>query len=145
MRRLVAVLLTAWLCATLFADNGSTGTPSGADGSAGAETGGEHGAQQPEPAPYEQDEFPPFLHAVRRFEIITLGSFPVTAVFSYLVYGFVRYAASDFEPDYSPIGSTNPVPYAQEEHIGVLAVAGSAALLIALVDFIIGEVRGEPE
>ena len=135
-------MLAFCLCSSLYADNGSGGTP-GNEGSSGAEEGA--GVDQHEPDPYEEDEFHPFLHGVRRFEIVALGSFPVSAVFSYLVYGFVRYAASGFEEDYSPIGSANPAPYAEEEHVGVLVVAGSVSLLIALVDLIIGEVREAPE
>ena len=38
------------------------------------------------PAPYEKEEFPDFLHDLRRFEIITLGSLPFVTLDTSLAY-----------------------------------------------------------
>jgi hypothetical protein len=94
-----------------------------------------------EPEPYTEEEFPEWMHNLRRFEIITLGTLPFTFLATFLVYDFIRYATSGFDRDYALFGSTNPVPYTTEEKIGVVIAACSTSVLIALVDFFIGKAR----
>ena len=94
-----------------------------------------------EPEPYTEEEFPQWAHNLRRFEIITLGTLPITFLATFLVYDLIRYTSSGFDSDYALLGSPNPVPYSTEEKIGVVVAACSASLLIALMDFIIGKAR----
>ncbi len=98
-------------------------------------------ADPKEPEPYAEEEFPDWMHTVRRFEIISLGTLPFTFLATFLVYDFVRYANSGFNPDFALFGSTNPVPYATGEKVGVVVAACSVSILIALADYLIGKAR----
>ena len=94
-----------------------------------------------EPVPYTDEEFADWLHDLRRFEIITFGSLPFTFLVSFMVYDLARYAGSGYEPAYRPFSNPNPIPYTDEEKIGVVLAACSVSVLIALADFIIGRIR----
>lgn len=43
------------------------------------------------PVPYEEDEFPQWLWSLRRFEIIAIGSFPLTYLLTLIVYDLVKF------------------------------------------------------
>jgi hypothetical protein len=120
-RRLIAISLSL-LCLFAFSTHAESADPK-------------------EPEPYTEEEFPEWMHGVRRFEIITLGTLPFTFLATFLVYDFVRYANSGFNSDYALFGSTNPVPYTTGEKVGVVVAACSVSLLIALADYLIGKAR----
>ncbi len=94
-----------------------------------------------EPEPYTEEEFPDWMHRLRRFEIIALGTLPFTFLATFLVFDIVRYANSGGDPDYALFGSTNPVPYTTGEKIGVVVAACSVSFLIAFADYLIGRAR----
>ena len=147
------IMLLVFTCSSMLLSaqesEAASGTPSeGTTGTGQTESGSEAESESVEehiPEPYADDEFVLPLQDIRRFEIITLGSFPITAILSYLVYGLVRYAVHGFAVDYAPIGSATTVPYTLEENLGVMAVAGSSAIVIAVIDFIIGVARREEQ
>lgn len=109
------------------------------------------GAQQAdagdsEPEEYKEEEFSPFLRNLRRAEIVTLGSFPITLFLTLEAFDIYRYIDNSGEPDqyrYTPwpFRSANPAPYAPPEIMGILVTAASASLLIAVADYIIGRAK----
>jgi hypothetical protein len=95
------------------------------------------------PAPYEKEEFPEWMHVVRRAEIVLIGSIPITLFFSKMGYQLVRYGINDFNPDYLPelFGNHNPIPLTEKEKRGILISTIIASGVVALTDFILGEVE----
>jgi len=96
----------------------------------------EDGEQEPEP--YTEEEFPDWLEALRRAEIIAFGSLPFTFAFSFLAYDVFRYIYHGFDQSYLPIGSPNPEPYTATENLGVVLAAGAGSIIIAVVDALLG-------
>ncbi|MFP4509264.1 MAG: hypothetical protein ACOC4I_00105 [Spirochaetota bacterium] len=95
-----------------------------------------------EPVPYEREEFPQLLRDMRRFEIVTLGSLPLTMLFTSLLYRTYRIAASDTD-----ISWAETRPTLQSERNTVLGFALSASTIVGLADYLLGlrERRSEPE
>ena len=85
------------------------------------------------PVPYNKDEFPGWLRDIRRAEVITIGAFPITLLFSSLGYQLYR----------SITGVT--VPITQQEQIGVLLGGVGLAATVALLDFILGKIQPPPK
>lgn len=84
------------------------------------------------PEEYDPEEFPLWAHDLRRYEVIAIGSYPITFFATSLIYDFSIYAANDFSPEYS-MGSQR-----SGSDIGI--IVGSAAcvsLVIATIDLII--------
>jgi len=84
------------------------------------------------PEDYSPEEFSRWAHDLRRYEVIAIGSYPITFFASSLIYDFSIYAANDFNPGYS-MGS-------QRDAGDIGIIVGSAAcisLVIATVDLII--------
>jgi hypothetical protein len=99
------------------------------------------GDSEHEPVPYTEEEFPDWLKALRRGEIIALGSLPLTFAFSFIIYDIARYVYHGFDSNYLPIASPSPVPYEQAETIGVLIAAGTASVILAVIDGLIGRAQ----
>ena len=96
-----------------------------------------------EPEEYEAEEFSPFLHNLRRAEIIMLGSFPITLFLALEVFDIYRYIDNFGEPDsyrYTPwpIRSPEAAPYSSGQITGILVSAISTSVLIAVADYLIG-------
>lgn len=99
-----------------------------------------------EPAPYERSEFPEWAHALRRAEVVAIGSLPLTLFGVQLVYGFARYAAHGFQDSGSspatPADVPAPFPFGpigggdltDTEEIGIIIGAVALSLTIALID-----------
>jgi hypothetical protein len=84
------------------------------------------------PEEYDPEEFPMWAHDLRRYEVIAIGSYPITFFATSLIYDFSVFASSGFDPSYS-MGSQR-----DSQDIGI--IVGSAAavsLIIATVDLII--------
>ena len=84
------------------------------------------------PEEYDPEEFPLWAHDLRRYEVVAIGTYPITFFATSLIYDFSTYAANDFNPAYS-MGS-------QRDGHDIAIIVGSAAcvsLLIATVDLII--------
>lgn len=95
-----------------------------------------------DPVPYEPEEFPQFLRDARRFEIVTLGSVPLTMLFTSLLYRTYRITTSDTE-----ISWAETRPSLQSERNTVLGFALSASVVVGIVDYVLGlrERRNQPE
>lgn len=84
------------------------------------------------PEDYDPEEFPLWAHDLRRYEVIAIGSYPITFFASSLVYDFSMYASHDFNPAYS-MGS-------QRDGRDIGIIVGSAvcvSLVLATVDLFI--------
>ncbi len=84
------------------------------------------------PEDYSPEEFPLWAYDLRRYEVIAIGTYPITFFASSLIYDFSMYAANDFNPSYS-MGSQR-----SGNDIGI--IIGSAvciSLVIATVDLFI--------
>ena len=78
------------------------------------------------PEPYEPDEFPIFLQDLRRFEVILLGSVPITLLLGALVYDII-YSIS--EPDITSFSSATSND-ALFQKIGIsISISGLLAIL----------------
>lgn len=92
-----------------------------------------------EPAPYEEDEFPPWALSLRRGEIILIGSYPITLLVSSLTYSLIRFGINGFAVEYAPppFSGAGAVPFTQNEIIGVTVAAAGVSLIIAVIDYFV--------
>ncbi len=97
-------------------------------------------ADDTSPAPYEPDEFPDWLRALRRAEIVALGSFPISIFLTSLSYGIIRYGINGFSPQYRPwiFAPPNAVDLTTDEKLGVILSAAGISIIVAVIDLIIG-------
>ena len=96
------------------------------------------------PEEYEDDEFPVWTQDLRRAEIITIGSFPITFFIAQLSYGIYRYIGNDFDIQYSPVffmGSGSANPYSKDEKTAIILISVGLSAAMALTDFIIGKLE----
>lgn len=118
--------------------------PSTGSGSGSTAAGGQQSAQPsaPQPVPYSPDEFPPWLRELRRGEVITIGAFPITLLFSSLTYQLVRYAQNGFSTAYAPaLLGASATPLSNQERIGVILGGAGLAVVVALADFALGRLE----
>jgi hypothetical protein len=97
----------------------------------------EEGAAVPEP--YRNEEFAPWLHDIRRAEVLFIGSFPITMFFSNLGFQLTRYFRNDRNREYAPsiFGGLQRVPFEEEEKKRILLTAISLSGALTVADFII--------
>ncbi|MEM9424168.1 MAG: hypothetical protein AAF975_05200 [Spirochaetota bacterium] len=82
------------------------------------------------PVPYGDDEFPTFLQDLRRFEVVLLGSIPITLLLDSLVYDII-YSAGD------PNITSLTVATHEEAILQKIGISISISGLLAAVDMII--------
>lgn len=96
------------------------------------------------PAPYRPDEFPKWTLDLRRAEIVTFGSLPISFMLTALVYD-VAYLTVD-----SVNYENNPDLYerasfgshrTQDDITNLILISGGVSLVIGLTDFIINKVK----
>ncbi|NOY09394.1 MAG: hypothetical protein GXP33_11200 [Spirochaetes bacterium] len=102
------------------------------------------------PSPYEKNEFPVWMHDLRRGEIILIGSFPLSMFFSYEFYDFYRYFSNNLDPSYRPwpFRTYDAVPYNSMEKVGIVLSALSVSFVVAVTDYLIGRIfkkKNRPE
>jgi hypothetical protein len=134
-----AWLLLAALGGLAAQDGGSDAPPSGQD--QGAESGA--AGTRPKPQEYGEEEFSPFLKALRRGEIVMLGSLPFSLFFTLEVYDTYRWIDHDFDSEFTPWPFRRPgaASYTKQESIGVFVSALTVSCLIAVADFVFGKLR----
>ena len=95
--------------------------------------------------PYTADEFPDWLRTIRRFEIITVGAFPIAYMNANLLFDVGRYAgklvtgssdAGRYVP--WPVAPDNKPANTSEENTVVLLGSIGLALGVAVIDLILG-------
>ena len=84
------------------------------------------------PEEYNPEDFPLWLRDVRRFEVIAVGSFPLTFAFAALIYDFSLAAANNFDPAFN-LGTQR----ADGDIAVIVGSAAGASVLIAAADLII--------
>jgi hypothetical protein len=96
-------------------------------------------------APYEASEFPGWALAVRRGEIVALGSLPISLLASRLVYGLGRFtvqsiATRSFAVAYLPALFAPPdaVPLAREDNVRIVVGALFISGVVAVIDHALG-------
>jgi len=82
--------------------------------------------------PYKPDEFPQWTLDLRRAEIVTIGSFPLSFMFTAIIYDLTKSASAGFDPTI-PFGSSR----SQEDIKNMLIISGGVSLAVGLTDFII--------
>ncbi|RKX76185.1 MAG: hypothetical protein DRP87_12610 [Spirochaetes bacterium] len=101
----------------------------------------------PTPEPYTKEEFPQWLHDLRRAEIILVGSFPITLFFTSVGYDIFRYVSREVEETPVPgmFGTLRLIPLTKEEKIGILITAVSISACITIADLIINKIIKKKE
>jgi hypothetical protein len=101
--------------------------------------------EAPKPEEYTEDEFPGWLHDLRRAEIVLVGSFPITMFVSVFAYDIIRYASNGFQPEYAPWPFKGPgaVGLEDAEKRGVLIAGVSISGLLAVADYLLGMADAE--
>ena len=127
LNRLLALLLLL-IAAVAGGAWGQVGDGSQAESPAGALS---------DPVPYERSEFPEWAHALRRAEVVAIGSLPLTLFGVRLLYDFTRYAAHGFAPEvrpfpFGPIGGGAGLT--ETEMLGIVIGAAALSVAIALID-----------
>ena len=121
--RLIAALLIGAVAGTAWGQESA-----GADGD---------GAAALEPVPYERSEFPDWAHALRRAEVVAIGSLPLTLFGVRLLYDFTRYVAYGFAPEVRPF-PLRPIgggpALTETEMLGIVIGAAALSIAIALID-----------
>lgn len=95
------------------------------------------------PEPYTADEFPSWAIGVRRFEIISLGAFPILLFYARVGYDLQRYVTNDFNAIYAPWPFKNESSYipATEEQLQSVITAAGLSLTLAAIDAILLAIR----
>ena len=88
------------------------------------------------PEEYNPEEYPLWLRDIRRFEVVSLGTFPISFFATSLVYDFVRLAENNFSADYS-IGSQR----ANSDVEIILIASLGLSFLLGTIDLIINIVQ----
>lgn len=96
------------------------------------------------PAPYKPEEFPQWTLDLRRAEVVTVGSFPLTFMLTALVYD-ISYYAIDYGNYSSDPDSYDRATYGthrtQDDIKKLLLISGGLSLTVGITDFIINKIR----
>ncbi|MBN1409821.1 MAG: hypothetical protein JW969_03185 [Spirochaetales bacterium] len=96
-------------------------------------------AQDHTPKPYEREEFPEWLHDLRRAEIILIGSLPFTMFFALEAFDIGRYFYHNMDYLYQPWPAKPAYgpQYTMEEKVTVVFIAVGFSLIITVADYIL--------
>lgn len=88
------------------------------------------------PEPYTKDEFPSWLNGLRRFEIISLGVFPIVLFYTRITMDVTRFVGNSYDPVYAPWPFKNENSYApsDDEQLKGMLIAGGVSLLVGVLD-----------
>lgn len=100
-------------------------------------------AASPLPAPYEADEFPAWAASLRRWEIVSLGAFPLALFYTRMAFDFSRYVDSGFQAIYTPWPFKNEYSYnpSDAEQRTAFLTAMGVALAVGIADAVILRLR----
>ena len=99
------------------------------------------------PDEYEKNEFPLILRDLRRAEIIFIGSFPFSVLFTKIGIDLAAYAGSGFDRNYAPsiFGGSSSQPSGSSETKKILVTSLYVSGAITLTDFIISKYKAKKE
>lgn len=89
-----------------------------------------------EPEPYDPEEFPRFARDLRRFEIISLGTIPLTLLFTSFGYRIYRVSTED-------ISWRDAGVFDADQRRRVLTIGLSLSAAVGVLDFILGRLEEE--
>lgn len=100
-------------------------------------------AESKTPEPYLDNEFPGFLHDLRRAEIITLGAMPFITFNATLGYSLGKFAFNNFDPQYfvNPFAQSSDSSFSTDEQIGIILTSLGISLCIGITDLIVNSVK----
>ena len=95
------------------------------------------------PEEYSDDEFSEGWKKIRRAEVIFIGSYPFSLLFTKIGYDFADYAGSGFSRSKAPaiFGGSEQEGYTDNETKQILVTALYVSAAFALTDYIIGEIK----
>jgi len=89
--------------------------------------------------PYAADEFPSWLHEVRRAEVILIGSFPITMLFTSLSYEGIRAVVNAVKGvETAGTQTFGGSEFTAEESRGILITGVLLSAAVAVADYILG-------
>ncbi len=97
--------------------------------------------------PYKDDEFPPWVLKLRRFEIITVGAFPLAYLFAGVGYDYYYYASNGFPSENTPWPAgpgtsrwttASQPDQLQQKNITLVEVSLALSLALATADWLLG-------
>ena len=102
--------------------------------------------QAPTPEPYTRGEFSTSMQALRRAEIIAVGAFPFTLLFTILVYDYARWAGQGFAAEQAPFRRpAGEDPFDNDEKVAIAISAAGVAVAVAAADYLLGRAEaGQP-
>ncbi len=80
------------------------------------------------PEPYTSEEFPAWATGLRRFEIISLGAFPILLFYTRFGFDLRRYVEKGFKAEYAPWPFKTETAYAATDEEQLISVATAAGL-----------------
>lgn len=96
-------------------------------------------ASSPLPEPYAAEEFPAWARSLRRWEIISIGVFPIALFYTRFAIDTSRFVQNGFQARFAPWPFKNEYSYApsaDEQRVAV-AVAAGLALSVGILDMIL--------
>lgn len=106
-------------------------------GQTGSTLSGAKTSVNPLPEPYGTEEFPPWAFSLRRFEIVSLGAFPIMLFYSRIALDLGRFAGNGFDSSYAPWPFRNEYSYkpdANEQWLAVKVALG-LSLGVGVLDY----------
>jgi len=102
--------------------------------------------QVPTPEPYTGEEFSASMQTLRRAEIIAVGAFPFTLLFTILVYDYARWAGQGFAAEEAPFRRPpGEDPFSNDEKVAIAISAAGVAVAVAAADYLLGRAEaGQP-
>lgn len=96
-------------------------------------------APSPLPEPYAAEEFPAWARSLRRWEIISIGVFPIALFYTRFAMDSSRFVQNGFQARYAPWPFKNEYSYAPsvDEQRAAIAVAAGLALSVGILDMIL--------
>lgn len=83
------------------------------------------------PEPYRDGEFPPWVTGLRRFEIVSLGAFPILLFYARFGFDLKRYIENGFSAAYAPWPFKSETSYKPTDDEQIQGVLTAAALSLA--------------
>ncbi len=102
--------------------------------------------QTPTPEPYTREEFSASMQTLRRAEIIAVGAFPFTLLFTILVYDYARWAGQGFAAEEAPFRRPpGEDPFSNDEKVAIAISAAGVSVAVAAADYLLGRAEaGQP-
>ncbi len=105
-------------------------------------------AQEFTPEPYQPEEFPAWALDLRRGSVVAFGSFPITLLFSRVVYDVGRFSVKSIEEGqlsyaYAPLffAPADGVPMSDADKLRIVGLGAVSAIVVAIVDYALGKIQ----